>query len=251
MLSGWLVLVRGVVVCKQHKRLWIPVLIPVLLNFLIFIALFYVGGHYITPWFFDFLQSMVGELPVFVKYLVMGLFIYIFYLFAVFFFSSFGLMIGGFFYTVLASRVVEVLMAESGHRLTVTVAPFWAIMWYEFRKFLVLVCGGIIVTTLSWLVPVLSWLFLACLVAFVAYEYFDYGFEALHMSYGERWRWVRTRIWSFFSAGLVVYLILSIPLFGFMLCPFCVVGSTELLLTKQLQRPPPTPSEPTAPSVTA
>lgn len=230
MLDGWLVFFRGLGTCQRYKGLWVLILPPIALNFLLFVGLFYLGAEYVTPSFMDVLQGWIGDIPAFVRYLVMGLFIYVFYLFIVYFFNAVGLLIGSFFYTLIAVRFFHHRARESGQGGVDVFQPrLFHILKYELIKFCVLTLGGVILSVLSWFMPYLSFVFLLILVLLLAYEYFDYGFEGLKLSYGERLTWIRKNLWKFFSAGLVVYLLLSIPLIGFLLCPICVVGATDLV----------------------
>lgn len=235
MLEGWLVFFRGLSVCRQRPKLWLLVIPPVLLNFLLFAGLFYLGSEYFAPFFMDILQKWIGGIPVIIRYVVMGLFIYVFYLFVVYFFNALGLLIGGFFYTVLAGSYYRDLKSQipGGTSPSSTVHPgFVQVLRYEAIKFLVLTVGGAVVSLLSWLMPYLSPAFLFLLVLMLAFEYFDYAFEGMRLTYVERFVWIRKNLWKFFSAGLVVYLILSIPLIGFLLSPICVVGATDIVFSR-------------------
>jgi CysZ protein len=237
MLDGWLIFFRGITVCQKHKRVWWFVLPPILLNFFLFIGLFYLGAEYLTPAFLDVLQSWIGDIPAFFRYLVMGLFIYVFYLFVVYFFNALGLLVGSLFYTIMAARYVRILQREGQipHEGTVEVFQpnLLKILKYEVVKFALITVGGGVFTLLSWLMPYLSFVFLIALILLLSFEYFDYAFEGLNLSYGERVDWMRKSAWTFFSSGLVVYLILSIPLLGFVLSPICVVGATDLVVTRK------------------
>ena len=241
MFEGWLIFVRGLAVCKKYKNLWIFVLIPILLNILIFASLFFLGAQYLTPWFFDILHQWIGEIAPFFRYLLIGIFIYIFYLFVIYFFNTIGLMIGGYFYTLLADKLFRAEQKERGVIVDLPQPTFFQVMKYELKKFLVLAVGGLIVTLLSWLLPFAAGRFLVILVFFLAYEYFDYGFEGMRMPYKERIAWIRGNLWKFFSDGLVVYLLLSIPIIGFLICPICVVGATDIALEDMIKKSnPPT-----------
>jgi CysZ protein len=241
MLDGWLVLIRGFGACNRHKSLWVWVLLPLVLNLLLFAGLFYLGIHYLSPWAFGFLQSWIGDIAPFFRYLLMGILVYVFYLFVIYFFNTIGLMLGGFFYTVLAHKMfVAVQKKETGIKLSQSGPRFKQVMVYELKKFGILTLGGLLLTLLTWLLPYLSWIFLILLICLLSYEYYDYAFEGVQLPYPQRWSWIRGNFWPFFSSGLVIYLMLSIPLLGFMLCPLCVAGSTDIVIqSRMIAKPSP------------
>ena len=245
MLEGWLIFFRGLSVCQKYPRLWLLIIPPIVLNSLLFVGLFYLGAEYFAPSFMNILQRWIGNIPAVIRYLVMGLFIYVFYLFVVYFFNALGLLIGSFFYTLLASHYFQHLkklsLAGGDPAGGDTVSSSWNVavrpalsqlLRYEGMKFLVLTIGGVLLSLLGWWMPYLSFVFLAVLVLMLSYEYFDYAFEGMRMNYSQRFGWIRKNLWKFFSAGLIIYLILSVPLIGFLLSPVCVVGATDLVFSK-------------------
>ncbi|KAF0862956.1 sulfate transporter CysZ [Pseudomonas sp. LD120] len=207
------------------------VLLPLLINLLLFVGLIYFAGHQFSLWV-DSLMPSLPEWLSFLSYILWPLFVVLVGLMVFFTFTMLANIIAAPFNGFLSEKVETVV------RGTDNSPPFsWGeliamvprTLSREMRKLGYFLPRAIGLFILS-LIPVVNliaaplWLLFG--IWMMAIQYIDYPADNHKMSWQDMIAWLRQKRWQSLGFGGIVYLALMIPFVNILMMPAAVAGAT-------------------------
>lgn len=220
-----------------HRRIRWLVIIPTLINLLLFSAATWLAAVWVSDW----LSWLIASVPEWLEWLVWIIWL-LFALLALvvyaFTFTLFANLIGSPFYGIIAERVISLERGNSDEIQT-SASALLTTAWSSFLRELQIIAymlprtvGIALVTLVISFVPVIN--ILAPLIAAswaawsLALQYMDYPADSDDVSFAEvRQRAGKQRILSL-SFGLSALAAAAIPLVNLLLLPATVIGGTLL-----------------------
>jgi len=227
--SGFFYPFRGGKFLSRHPRLWRYVLIPFVINLLVFSLSVYFGLDF-------FNQTVVGMLPtgeawywIALYYLAMVVAVVLTMVLVFFSFTVVGNLIASPFNELLSERTEEVLHG-SAQGVPFSLAGIGRVLIDESKKMAVFILLMALLLLLN-LIPgfgtlVYSILSFLLTVYFLVVEYTGYIFGRKGQGFKEQRTFIRGRQFMAFGFGVGVLCLLAIPLLQFFCIPFAVVGAT-------------------------
>ncbi|MEZ5502683.1 MAG: sulfate transporter CysZ [Halioglobus sp.] len=214
----------------NHPSLRPFVLIPLLINILIFGSLIGLGFSYIS----DLMDSLLSYIPGwlrFIQWILWPLIMLTVGLISGYFFTTVALIIASPFNALLAEKAEELITGRrvnslEGIRAAVLAVPRSILR--ELVKLLYYIPMAVLVLLLSFIpgVGAAAWLLLGAWM--MSIQFVDYPMDNHQLDFAEVKAAVRSRRLSSLGFGGVVALCTSIPLVNFFVVPAAVVGATLL-----------------------
>jgi CysZ protein len=214
----------------NHPALRPFVIIPLLINILIFGSLIGIGFSYIG----DFMDSMLSRIPdwlSFIQWILWPLIAVTVSLITGYLFTTVALIIASPFNALLAEKAEELITGQPVSSLEGLGAALLAIprgVLRELRKLLYYIPMAIFVLLLSFIpgVGAFAWLLLGAWM--MSIQFVDYPMDNHQLSFSEVKEAVRSRRLSSLGFGGLVAVCTGIPLVNFFVVPAAVVGATLL-----------------------
>ncbi|UMZ13039.1 sulfate transporter CysZ [Pseudomonas sp. MPFS] len=207
------------------------VLLPLLVNLVLFVGLIYFAGHQFSLWV-DALMPTLPQWLSFLSYILWPLFVVLVVLMVFFSFTLLANIIAAPFNGFLAEKVETVV------RGTDDFPPFsWGellamiprTLSREMRKlgyFLPRAIGLFILSLIPVVNLVAAPLWLLFGIWMMAIQYIDYPADNHKMSWQDMLAWLRQKRWQSLGFGGIVYLALMIPFVNILMMPAAVAGAT-------------------------
>ncbi|AZC22658.1 MULTISPECIES: sulfate transporter CysZ [Pseudomonas] len=207
------------------------VLLPLLVNLVLFVGLIYFAGHQFSLWV-DALMPTLPQWLSFLSYILWPLFVVLVVLMVFFSFTMLANIIAAPFNGFLAEKVETVV------RGTDDFPPFsWGellamiprTLSREMRKlgyFLPRAIGLFILSLIPVVNLVAAPLWLLFGIWMMAIQYIDYPADNHKMSWQDMLAWLRQKRWQSLGFGGIVYLALMIPFVNILMMPAAVAGAT-------------------------
>ncbi|CAA0110492.1 Sulfate transporter CysZ [Halioglobus japonicus] len=222
-------LTRGAKMLK-HPSLRAFVIIPLLINILIFGSLITLGFGYIS----DLMDSMLGSIPSwlsFIQWILWPLIVITVSLISGYLFTTVALIIASPFNALLAEKAEELITGkpvDSLEGLGAALASVPRSVVRELLKLLYYIPMALLVLVLSFIpgVGAVAWLLLGAWM--MSIQFVDYPMDNHQRSFAEVKNACRSRRLSSLGFGAVVAVCTGIPLVNFFVVPAAVVGATLL-----------------------
>jgi CysZ protein len=213
-----------------HPSLRVFVLIPLVVNILIFGSLITLGFGYIS----DVMDSMLSRIPSwldFIQWILWPLIVITVSLATGYVFTTFALIIASPFNALLAEKAEELITGQPVNSLEGFGAAVLAIpksILRELAKLLYYIPMALFVLLISFIpgVGAIAWLLLGAWM--MSIQFVDYPMDNNQLSCADVKEAVRRRRLSSMGFGGLVALCASIPLVNFFVVPAAVVGATLL-----------------------
>jgi CysZ protein len=229
-----------------HPRLWKFVLIPLLINVVVFSALVYGGFLFFDAYVLHLIPTGEAWYWLFLYYALWLVAAAVTGVLVFFTFTLVGNLIASPFNDLLSERTEGLISGtQPEHRFTWAV--FWAdakrILALEVKKMAVFVLAMLLVFCLN-LVPVVGSLLFSLLafvltVSFLAVEYLGFVAGRKEFTFRQLRRYFFSRFSLLSGFGTGVFVLLAIPFLNFVSIPLGVVGATLIWL----DQPPVAPEE--------
>lgn len=214
----------------NHPSLRAFVIVPLVINILIFGALLGVGFSFIS----DLMDSMLSRIPDwlgFIEWILWPLIVVTASLISGYLFTSVALIIASPFNALLAEKAEELITGKPVNSLEGLGAALLALprgIVRELLKLLYYIPMAIFVLLLSFIpgVGAAAWLLLGAWM--MSIQFVDYPMDNHQMSFADVKAAVRSRRLSSMGFGGLVALCTGIPLLNFFVVPAAVVGATLL-----------------------
>ncbi|MBO6276454.1 MAG: sulfate transporter CysZ [Pseudomonas sp.] len=207
------------------------VLLPLLINLVLFVGLIYFAGHQFSLWVDALMPSLSGWLS-FLNYVLWPLFVVLVALMVFFTFTMLANIIAAPFNGFLSEKV-EAVVRGVDHSPPFSWGELIAMvprtLVREMRKLGYFLPRAIALLILSF-VPVVNliaaplWLIFG--IWMMAIQYIDYPADNHKLGWNEMLAWLREKRWQSLSFGGVVYLVLLIPVVNILMMPAAVAGAT-------------------------
>lgn len=228
-------LVRGFELIRQ-PALRTFVVIPLLLNVIVFAGLGFVAIDGFAGWL-DTLMQSVPDWAAFIRYLLWPLFVLLLLVVAAWTFTIIGNIIASPFAGPLAEKTEALLTRD----VSTTVfdwktVPAIAVrsLQREFSKLLYFLGWAILVLIVSLLVsPIAPLLWLAFGAWMMAVQYVDYPFDNHQLSFGDVKRWLAANRMLALGFGAAVLAASMIPLVNLVVIPAAICGATALWVERK------------------
>ena len=228
---------RGARFFNQNRRLIPLALIPVLLNLILYIVIFFIGRHYFSRWMEAWLPKSEAWYWVVLSYLLIVILVILFLVIFVFTFTVVANLLASPFNDELSAQTESIVAGRPGRpfslrdvfmEITRTVIEelkkigFYLGAWFcLFIISLVPFIGPPIYAVAWWLLTVI-WLGLS----FLDYALARHGFKL-----GQKLAFIRRHFMTVFGYSLVVFFGILIPFLNLVFFPMAVVGGTLLYLS--------------------
>lgn len=214
----------------NHPSLRAFVIIPLIINILIFGFLISVGFSYIS----DLMDSMLSSIPTwlnFIQWILWPLIVITVSLLTGYLFTSVALIIASPFNALLAEKAEELITGRPVNGLEGFGAALLALprgVLRELVKLLYYIPMALFVLVLSFIpgVGAVAWLVLGAWM--MSIQFVDYPMDNHQLSFAQVKAAVRSRRLSSMGFGGLVALCTGIPLVNFFVVPAAVVGATLL-----------------------
>jgi CysZ protein len=207
------------------------VLLPLVINLVLFVGLIYFAGHQFSLWVDTLMPSLPSWLS-FLSYVLWPLFVVLVALMVFFTFTMIANVIAAPFNGFLAEKV-EVVVRGTDDFPTFSWGELIAMIprtfAREMRKLGYFLPRALALLILSF-IPVVNlvaaplWLLFG--VWMMAIQYIDYPADNHKLGWNEMLAWLRQKRWQSMSFGGIVYLALLIPLVNVLMMPAAVAGAT-------------------------
>lgn len=213
-----------------HPSLRAFVLIPLIINILIFGSLITIGFSYIS----DLMDAMLSSIPSwldFIQWILWPLIVITVSLATGYLFTTVALIIASPFNALLAEKAEELITGQPVNSLEGFGAAVLAIpksILRELAKLLYYIPMAVFVLLISFIpgVGAIAWLLLGAWM--MSIQFVDYPMDNNQLSFADVKEAVRRRRLSSMGFGGLVALCASIPLVNFFVVPAAVVGATLL-----------------------
>jgi CysZ protein len=214
----------------QHPSLRAFVIVPLVINILIFGSLITLGFSYIS----DLMDTMLASIPdwlSFIKWILWPLIGITVSLVSGYLFTSVALIIASPFNALLAEKAEELITGkpvDSLEGLGAALASIPRSVIRELVKLLYYIPMALLALVLSFIpgVGAVVWLLLGAWM--MSIQFVDYPMDNHQLSFAEVKKAVRSRRLSSFGFGGLVAICTGIPLVNFFVVPAAVVGATLL-----------------------
>ncbi|WP_421682071.1 sulfate transporter CysZ [Stutzerimonas urumqiensis] len=218
------------------------VILPVLVNLVIFAALIYFAVTQFDVWLEAFMPALPQWLA-FLEYLIWPIFVALVVLIVFFSFTLFSTILAAPFNGFLAEKVEVVVRGEDlfpPFRWSELAAMLPRTVARELRKlryFLPRAIGLLVLSFIPGLNLLAPPLWLAFGVWMMAVQYIDYPADNHKLGWDEMMGWLRERRWRSLSFGAVTYAALLVPGLNVLVMPAAVAGATVLWVRESGGRP--------------
>jgi CysZ protein len=214
----------------NHPSLRVFVIVPLIINILIFGSLIALGFSYIS----DMMDSMLSSIPgwlSFISWILWPLIVITVSLISGYFFTTLALIIASPFNALLAEKAEELITGKAVSSLEGFGAALASVprsVVRELVKLLYYIPMALLALLLSFIpgVGAVAWLLLGAWM--MSIQFVDYPMDNHQLSFAEVKKAVRSRRLSSFGFGGLVALCTGIPLVNFFVVPAAVVGATLL-----------------------
>jgi len=227
-IAEFLLPLKGGKFLLHHRPLWALVLAPLLLNIVLYLAALLLLAHYYEEWFSLLLappQSWYLLIGYYALRLLALLTIIVLFLFS---FVFVGTVLAAPFLEWLSARVEALL---SGRReeprvpLPQLIADFGRTVGH------CLLCLSLLLAAvpLNFLPGLghMAWLLLSWLL--LAYNFTTFAMDRRRLSFGAKWRWLLAEWAATLGFGAALFVMMAVPVVGFVLLPVATVAGTMLL----------------------
>ena len=204
-----------------HEKLRTFVIIPVLINIVLYSVAFFVSLHYVEQAIAQFIPAWLHWL----SWLLLPLFFIIFFVISFFSFTVLANLIASPFYGVLSARTLAIVdnMAE------IVELPVLQVVMAEFKRLLYIVARMLPILLLSF-IPVLNLISPVIWGLFGAWmlvmEFMAYPLENAGLLFEQQRDLLKTVRFGALSFGGVTMLGLSVPVLNIIIAPAAVIGAT-------------------------
>lgn len=201
------------------------VIVPILLNSVLYSLAFVLGYYYLT----DVINHFIPAGLQWLRWLLWPLFFAIFFSLLCFSFMVLANLLAVPFYGQLAAKTLSLI---TGQTITIVELPLARLMWSECKRALYFIIKAVplliisMIPGLNLIAPVL-WLWFSAWS--MALEYTAYPMENAGLLFSEQKALLRQVRWGAASFGAVTALALTIPVLNFIVAPAAVVGATVYL----------------------
>lgn len=205
-----------------HKKLRKYVLVPIVVNVVLFSSMLYLGYHYVGVLIAQFIPSWLQWLD----WLIYPLFFISFFVAGFFTFTLIANLIASPFYGGLAAKTQQILNNQTGE---IQEQPILSVLGSELRRIVYLVTRAIpiliisIIPGVNLIAPVLWGLFGAWGLSM---EYFAYPLENEGALFSEQRQALKTVRLGALSFGGIVLFALMIPVLNIVIPPIAVISAT-------------------------
>lgn len=203
------------------------VVIPALVNFVLFAGLIYLGVQYFDGLMADLIPSWLEWL----EWLIWPLFALMVLIISYYSFTLVANLLAAPFNDRLSERVASQLGAAPAREGRGLIGDIAESIVNEIRKWLYF-AGLALVVLILWLIPVTTFLapflWIALGAWMMAVEYIGYPLANQGMSFREQRRWIHGRRAVALGFGLVALGATMIPIVNFLVMPAAVAGATRL-----------------------
>jgi len=227
-IASFLLPLSGGKLLLHHRRLWALALAPLLLNVLFYLAALALLVHYYEQWFSLLLA------PPQTWYLLLGYsalrLLALLVMVALFLFSFVfvGTILAAPFLERLSARVEALLFGwteEPRVPLSQLIADFGRTVAHS------LFCLSLLVVAvpLNFLPGLghLAWLLLSWLL--LTYNFTTFAMDRRRLSFGAKWRWLLAEWAATLGLGAALFVMMAVPIVGFVLLPVATIAGTMLL----------------------
>tara|TARA_B110000503_G_scaffold13903_1_gene18891 strand:- start:9681 stop:10403 length:723 start_codon:yes stop_codon:yes gene_type:complete len=214
----------------NHPSLRMFVIVPLIINILIFGSLIALGFSYIS----DMMDSMLSSIPgwlSFITWILWPVIVITVSLISGYFFTTLALIIASPFNALLAEKAEELITGKpvgslEGFGAALASVPRSVVR--ELVKLLYYIPMALLALLLSFVpgVGAVAWLLLGAWM--MSIQFVDYPMDNHQLSFAQVKKAVRSRRLSSFGFGGLVALCTGIPLVNFFVVPAAVVGATLL-----------------------
>jgi CysZ protein len=207
------------------------VVLPLLVNLLLFVGLIAYAVHGFSGWVEAFMPSLPGWLS-WLEYLLWPLFVLLVLLMIFFGFTTLAGLVAAPLNGLLAEKV-EVFVRGEDHFPPFSWKELLAMvprtLGRELRKLAYFLPRALALLVLSF-IPLLNlaapplWLLLG--IWMMAVQYIDYPADNNKLGWDEMLAWLREKRWQSLGFGGIVYLALLVPLLNLLIMPAAVAGAT-------------------------
>jgi len=207
------------------------VLLPLLVNLVLFVGLIYFAGHQFSLWVDHLMPTLPGWLS-FLNYLLWPLFVVLVILMVFFSFTMLANIIASPFNGFLAEKVEVVVRGNDNFpefSWSELLAMVPRTLGREMRKlgyFLPRAIGLFILSFIPVVNIIAAPLWLLFGVWMMAMQYIDYPADNHKMSWQDMLAWLRAKRWQSLGFGGSVYLVLLIPFVNILMMPAAIAGAT-------------------------
>jgi len=227
-LTGFLLPLKGGEVLLHHRRLWPFALAPLLLNIVLYLAAFFLLAHYYKEWFGLALAPPQHWYLLVGYYVLRLLALLVVAALLLFSFVLVGTVLAAPFLELLSARV-EALLSGQREESRVSFLQFIADCGRTVGHSLL--CLGLLVAAvpLNFLPGLghMAWLLLSWLL--LAYNFATFAMDRRRMTFGAKWRWLLAEWAATLGFGAALFVMMAIPIVGFVLLPVATVAGTLLL----------------------
>ncbi|MEW5724438.1 MAG: sulfate transporter CysZ, partial [Thermodesulfobacteriota bacterium] len=236
LISGLLAHWRGLDFILRHPRLIPLILIPVAINILLFLLVFYLALAHFGDWLNQWLTPAQAWYWAVLYYLLLLVFLAGLILAAVFTFTAAANILASPFNDALSERT-ELIVAgaqEKPFSLRAIVKEAGRTVVEELKKILFFLVVFLILLLFN-LIPIAGQLVYGALmtlftILWLGLNFLDYAFARHGFRFGAKIGFVRRNPGAVFGYGLGVFVWLLVPLLNLALIPVAVVGGTLLYL---------------------
>lgn len=220
-----------------HRRIRWLVIIPLIINILLFSAVTWVAGIWVGDWL-NWLTATVPEWLQWLAWIIWLLFVLLVLVVYAFTFTLFANLIGSPFYGIIAERVIAMQRGDS-EQIPQTLTMLLAIARDSFLRELQILAyllprtiGVLLVTFIISFIPIIN--IAAPLIAgswaawTLAIQYFDYPADADQVAFREARQMAGKQRWLSLGFGFSALGAAAIPVLNLLLLPATVIGGTLL-----------------------
>ena len=228
-------LIEGMRVIVKTPKLWPYVVIPLIINIVVYVAVIGAGIYFFSDIMAHYLPEGEGWFYTLVRYLLWVVMAVVIIIGIFFTFFSVACLISSPFNEILSARYEELLTGEApGGGLSVLASVAAEIK--RLIVYLIVAAVLLVITVLLSAVPGLNlvvpllWMIFSGLVA--AFEFLSYPLERKGLGFGPKISFIKANLLRSEGFGIAIYFSLFIPVLNFMVIPAAVIGATRMVVSQ-------------------
>ena len=224
---------RGLQILRKHPDIYPYVIIPFILNVILYIGIIVVSFLYFQDWYESFAADKTAWYWTYLglKYLTWVFYLLLLFAFCFFTFIPIGSIVTAPFNDMISQKIEAVMLPESvepGGGWKGFLVDIWLALYHMILRLVVFLVLAIVMLPLLFIPVVGQAAFAYLSIRFLAWEVMDFCMARKRMSFSEKGKYMKRHRAETMGLGAITFLFFLIPFTALFVLPMSAVAGTVL-----------------------